>query len=87
MEEAKVVKNQWKSVLRRQINTLRRLLIEFEEEDTNGVIARLKSMKDTFDQLEQAHCDYIERSAGYRIHHTLHLFVVQLIARVRQTKS
>ena len=57
MEEAKVVKNQRKSVLSRHVNTLRRLLIE---EDTNGVIARLKSMKDTFDQLEQAHYDYIE---------------------------
>ena len=61
MDEAKVVKNQRKSVLSRHVNTLRRLLIE---EDTNGVIARLKSMKDTFDQLEQAHYDYIESIQG-----------------------
>ena len=50
-----------KSVLARHINTLRRLLVE---EDTNGVVARLKSMKYTFDQLDQAQCDYIESIQG-----------------------
>ena len=46
-------------MLSRDVYTMRRLLIE---EDTNGVIARLKSTKDTFKQLEQAHYD------KYRMH-------------------
>ena len=54
MEESKIIKNQRKSVLTRHCNKLTRL---FEEHDADGINDRLRSMKLTFEQLEQAHYD------------------------------
>ena len=52
MEEARVIRNQRKSVLGRHLNTLSRLIVE---EDVNGANVRLASMKITFEELEVAH--------------------------------
>ena len=56
MEGFKTIKNQRKSVLTRHCNTLTRLL---EEQDADGINDRLRSMKLTMEQLEQAHYDYL----------------------------
>ena len=57
MEGFKTIKNQSKSVLTRHCNTLTRLL---EEQDADGINDRLRSMKLTMEQLEQAHYDYLD---------------------------
>ena len=57
MEGFKTIKNQRKSVLTRHCNTLTRLL---EEQDADGINDRLRSMKLTMEQLEQAHYDYLD---------------------------
>ena len=57
MEESNTIKNQRKSVLTRHCNTLTRL---FEEQDADGINDRLRSMKLTMEQLEQAHYDYLD---------------------------
>ena len=57
MEEARVIRNQRKSVLGRHLNTLSRLIVE---EDVNGANDRLASMKLTFEDLEVWHYNYLE---------------------------
>ena len=57
MEEARVIRNQRKSVLGRHLNTLSRLIVE---EDVNGANVRFASMKITFEELEVAHYNYLE---------------------------
>ena len=57
MEEARVIRNQRKSVLGRHLNTLSRLIVE---EDVNGANDRLASMKLTFEELEVWHYNYLE---------------------------
>ena len=57
MEEARVIRNQRKSVLGRHLNTLPRLIVE---EYVNGANDRLASMKLTFEELEVWHYNYLE---------------------------
>ena len=57
MEEARVIRNQRKSVLGRHLNTLSRLIVE---EYVNGANDRLASMKLTFEELEVWHYNYLE---------------------------
>ena len=61
MEEARIIRNQRKGVLRSHINTLARLLVE---EDINGASVRLTSMKMIFEELEEAHYNYLEFLEG-----------------------
>ena len=61
MEEARIILNQCKGVLIRHINTLARLLVE---EDITGASVRLTSMKMIFEELEEAHYNYLEFIEG-----------------------